>query len=94
MKKILLIALLFFAAVSVGAQVTLRPGIRAGANLSSITGTDLDSKLDFYIGGFAALNFQSFIPYSLRLRIHAKEVKGIFHYMIVIQGLIHKEMLI
>ena len=60
MKKILLIALLFFAAVSVEAQVTLRPGIRAGANLSSITGTDLDSKLDFYIGGFAALKLSKF----------------------------------
>ena len=74
MKKILLIALLFFAAVSVEAQVTLRPGIRAGANLSSITNTNLDSKADFYVGGFAALKLSRF--YTLQAEINYSRQGG------------------
>jgi len=60
MKKILLLSALFFAAVSVQAQVTFRPGVRGGLNIANISGTDLDAKADFYIGAFGALKLSRF----------------------------------
>lgn len=68
MKKVLLVSLLFFAVAAVQAQVTFKPGIRAGVNLSQITNTDLDSKTDFYVGGFAALKLSKF--YTLQPEIN------------------------
>jgi len=68
MKKTLLFTLLFFAVISVQGQVTLRPGIRAGANLAKLTGVNLDSKVDFYVGGFAALKLSRF--YTLQPEIN------------------------
>ncbi|MCO6147278.1 outer membrane beta-barrel protein [Flavobacterium sp. NRK1] len=67
MKKTLLFTLFFLAAISANAQVTLRPGIRGGINFSRITETDLDTKTDFYIGGFAALKLSRF--YTLQPEI-------------------------
>ncbi|MXN90015.1 outer membrane beta-barrel protein [Flavobacterium sp. Sd200] len=60
MKQTVLFALFLFSVLSATAQVTVRPGIRAGANFSSITNTDLDAKTDFYIGGFAAVKLTRF----------------------------------
>ena len=54
-KNLAIIALVFFAFVSTQAQVTFRPGINAGVNISKITDTDLGNKTDFYIGAFGAL---------------------------------------
>lgn len=54
-KNLAIIALLFFAFLSTQAQVTFRPGINAGVNISKITDTDLGNKTDFYIGAFGAL---------------------------------------
>lgn len=54
-KILVIIALVFFAFTKVQSQVTFKPGIQAGVNISKITNTDLDSKTDFYIGGFGAL---------------------------------------
>ncbi|AWK03713.1 hypothetical protein HYN56_05520 [Flavobacterium crocinum] len=50
-----IITLTFFSFVKTQAQVTFKPGIQAGVNISKITDSDLDSKTDFYIGGFGAL---------------------------------------
>ncbi|MBZ4035839.1 porin family protein [Flavobacterium sp. 17A] len=49
------IALTFFSFAKTQAQVTFKPGIHAGVNVSKITNTDLGSKTDFYLGGFGAL---------------------------------------
>jgi len=54
-KTITLLAACLFTAVAVHAQVTFKPGIRAGINLATITQTDFDTKADFYIGGFGAI---------------------------------------
>lgn len=45
----------FFSFAKIQAQVTFKPGVQAGVNISKITDSDLNSKTDFYIGGFGAL---------------------------------------
>ena len=60
MKKTLLFTFLLLCTLSVSAQVTFKPGIRAGANFSKITNTDLDGKTDFYISAFGALKLTRF----------------------------------
>lgn len=60
MKKTLLFAFFLLSAISATAQVTIKPGIRAGANFSTLTNTDLDAKTDFYVGGFAAIKLTKF----------------------------------
>ena len=62
MKKILLFTALnlFFFSTS-NAQVTIKPGVKAGLNLSRLTNYfDSDFKSDFYIGGLAEIKFSSF----------------------------------
>lgn len=60
MKKTLLFAFFLLSVFSATAQVTIKPGIRAGANFSTLTNTDLDAKTDFYVGGFAAIKLTKF----------------------------------
>jgi hypothetical protein len=59
--------LAFFAFAKIQAQVTFRPGIQAGVNVSKITDSGLDSKTDFYIGAFGALKLSKF--YTLQPEI-------------------------
>ncbi|MEZ0130174.1 hypothetical protein AB9T88_10605 [Flavobacterium sp. LBUM151] len=59
--------LAFFAFAKTQAQVTFRPGIQAGINISKITDSGLDSKTDFYIGAFGALKLSKF--YTLQPEI-------------------------
>lgn len=67
MKKvfILILACLFTCALS--AQVTAKPGVRAGATFSNFSHTDFDYKTDFYVGGFIALKLTDF--YTLQPEI-------------------------
>ncbi|RWW93754.1 outer membrane beta-barrel protein [Flavobacterium cerinum] len=74
MKKTLLFAFLILATISAEAQVTFKPGIRAGANFSQITNTDLDTKTDFYIGAFGALKLTRF--YTLQPEINYSRQGG------------------
>lgn len=59
--------LAFLAFAKTQAQVTFRPGIQAGVNISKITDSGLDSKTDFYIGAFGALKLSKF--YTLQPEI-------------------------
>lgn len=59
MKKITLL-LLCFIGFSAAAQVTFKPGIRAGASFSSISDANADLRQDFYVGGFGAIKFTRF----------------------------------
>lgn len=58
MKK-LIIALFMVMGIaqSSQAQVTLKPGIRAGVNFSKLTNYDTDFKTGFYVGGELAIKF-------------------------------------
>jgi hypothetical protein len=73
MKKTLyLLAIFFGSIITANAQVTFKPGIRAGANFSRLTqNDDLNEKYstitDFYIAGFGELKLSKF--YALQPEI-------------------------
>ncbi|KRB54756.1 outer membrane beta-barrel protein [Flavobacterium sp. Root186] len=77
-KNLTIIALVFFAFVSTQAQVTFRPGIQAGVNISKITGSDLDlnSKTDFYIGAFGALKLGKIYTLQPEITYSRQGAKG------------------
>nr|WP_294934973.1 outer membrane beta-barrel protein [uncultured Flavobacterium sp.] len=65
MKKSIIAALLFFGMAQINAQVTFKPGIKAGLNFSHFTQTDnpnekFSSKTDFYAGAFGELKLSKF----------------------------------
>lgn len=69
MKKITLLFICFLA-LQVNAQVTVKPGVRAGLNLTSFTNTNdtqFKNRTDFYIGGYVAVKLASF--YTLQPEI-------------------------
>jgi hypothetical protein len=60
MKKTLIIV--FFILIGIAeseAQVTLKPGIRAGVNFSKLTNYNADFKTGFYVGGELAIKFNT-----------------------------------
>jgi hypothetical protein len=59
MKKITMLFIALFA-LQAGAQVTVKPGVRAGLNLATITNLDADMKADFYVGGFVGIKLAKF----------------------------------
>jgi hypothetical protein len=66
MKKIITIVFLILFGIT-QAQVTFRPGINAGLNISKIQNTNLGSRPGFYIGAFGALKLSRF--YTLQPEI-------------------------
>lgn len=54
MKK-LVIALAFFAFVQTNAQVTFKPGVKAGYSASTIANIGADYRSDFYVGAYGLL---------------------------------------
>lgn len=56
-KKASIVLFLFFAIVNIQAQVTFKPGVRAGLSLSTISEMHADYRPDFYVGGFGEINF-------------------------------------
>ena len=68
MKKLVLVFAFITLSTTVFSQVTIRPGVRAGANFANLTNSDLDDKTDFYIGGFAAIKLADF--YTLQPEIN------------------------
>lgn len=59
MKRITLLFICFFA-LQATAQVTVKPGVRAGLNLATFTNRNFDTRADFYVGGFVAVKLASF----------------------------------
>ena len=58
MRKIWIATILAFAGITVAnAQVSFKPGVRAGLNLAKITQVEADFKPDFYAGIFGELKF-------------------------------------
>jgi len=68
MKKLILVFAFITLSTTVFSQVTIRPGVRAGANFANLTNTNTETKTDFYIGGFAALKLANF--YTLQPEIN------------------------
>jgi hypothetical protein len=57
MKKVTLLFFVLIAFHCVTAQVTFRPGVRGGLNISSISNTHGRMIADFYAGGYLAIHF-------------------------------------
>ena len=60
MKKVIMATLCCIGFATSQAQVTVKPGVRAGLNVSSLTNLDADSKADFYVGGQVGIQFTKF----------------------------------
>lgn len=60
MKKSFLTLLFIVLSTTVFSQITIEPGVRAGVNFSRFSSSEFDAKTDFYIGGFAEINFANF----------------------------------
>lgn len=60
---------LFFAVMTISAfsQVTFNPGVKAGLNFSNVSGTEGETKTDFYVGGLMEMQFANF--YALQPEI-------------------------
>ncbi|OIV42505.1 outer membrane beta-barrel protein [Flavobacterium johnsoniae] len=67
-KKLAIAAFLFFAVVNIQAQVTFKPGLRAGLSLSTISEMHADYRPDFYVGGFGEINLSK--RYALQPEIN------------------------
>ena len=68
MKKIIAIAFILFTGIfTSNAQVTFKPGLRAGASLSTFSQTRSSYKTDFYVGAFGEINLTR--VYSLQPEI-------------------------
>ena len=60
MKKVIMATLCCIGFATSQAQVTVKPGVRAGLNVSSLTNSNADSKADFYVGGQVGIQFSKF----------------------------------
>jgi hypothetical protein len=80
MKKTVLFAFFLLSVFSATAQVTLKPGIRAGANFSTLTNTGLDTKTDFYVGAFAALKLTRFYTMQPEITYSRQGAEGQLRY--------------
>lgn len=74
MKKIFIAFLFFFGLTQINAQVTFKPGLRAGLNLSKITQSDASTRTDFYIAGFGELKLTKY--YTLQPEISYSKQGG------------------
>jgi hypothetical protein len=77
-KNLAIIVFSLFAFLKMQAQVTFNPGIHAGVNISEITKTDLNlnSKTDFYIGGFGAIKLSKIYTLQPELTYSRQGAKG------------------
>lgn len=78
MKKIITLLFLSFLGYNVQAQVTVKPGVRAGLNLASYTGSNTDSKADFYVGGLIGIKFADFYTLQPEVTYTRQGAKGNF----------------
>lgn len=78
MKKTLLLFCLF-GAYQAQAQVTFNPGVRAGANFSSLTHIDGKTKTDFYVGIFGAIKLTPFYTLQPELNYSRQGAKDVIY---------------
>jgi hypothetical protein len=75
-KTFLLSIIAILSLTKIHAQVTFRPGIQAGVTISKLTNSGLNSKTDFYIGGFGALKLSKFYTLQPELIYSRQGGKG------------------
>lgn len=81
MKGKVLFAALFclFGFTQVSGQVTFKPGVKAGLNLSKLTNIESDFRPDFYVGGLVEIKFADF--YALQPEIVYSRQGGTVKYI-------------
>ncbi|WP_456439653.1 outer membrane beta-barrel protein [Psychroserpens sp.] len=57
MKNLFLAFAFITISTTAFSQIKVRPGVRAGANLASLSNTEYDTKTDAYFGAFASVQF-------------------------------------
>lgn len=75
-KTPLILFFILLIVMKTQAQVTFKPGIQAGINISKLTDSNLGNKTDFYIGGFGALKFSKFYTLQPELTYSRQGAKG------------------
>lgn len=76
MKTFYLFSLLLFLFTGSNAQVTLRPGVRAGANFSQITRTYYEPRTDFYFGALGEIQLNNTFFLQPEIGFSRQGVKG------------------
>ncbi|WP_178987445.1 porin family protein [Winogradskyella schleiferi] len=74
MKNLFLVLAFITISSTVVSQVEIRPGVRGGVNFANLTNSNFDDKVDFYIGGFAAIKLANF--YTLQPEINYSRQGG------------------
>lgn len=80
MKNKLLFAFFMLGLFTASAQVTFKPGFRAGVNFSKLTNTDLDTKTDFYVGAIGALKLTRFYTMQPEIGYSRQGAEGNLSY--------------
>lgn len=79
MKKIILV-LCFLGFLQANAQVTFKPGIHAGMNISKLSGIDIPSKTDFFAGAFGEIKFSKKYALQPEITYSRQGAKGDYTY--------------
>lgn len=79
MKKVIII-LCFLGAIQIYAQVTFKPGIHAGMNISKLSGIDIPSKTDFFAGAFGEIKFSKKYALQPEITYSRQGAKGDYTY--------------
>ena len=74
----ILITVLGFSAAN--AQLTIKPGVRAGLNLSKFTNSDTNFKPDFFVGGSVAIKFVKFYTLQPEITYSRQGAKVVQYY--------------
>lgn len=87
MRKILICVLLTTFGIT-HSQVTFKPGIQAGVNISNVQNMNLGTKKDFYIGAFGALKLSKFYTLQPELTYSRQGANGMIsgYYLQTSQG--------
>lgn len=80
MKRLLTLLVLFAAAAVAHAQPKFAPGLRAGVNFAKISDTDLEYKTDFYVGGFAGIQFNKVYTLQPEINYSRQGAEGDYEY--------------
>lgn len=80
MKKIVAILVVTLAAWQADAQVTVKPGVRAGVNFSTFTHEAFDTRTDFYVGGLVGIKLAKFYTLQPELNYSRQGAKGRIYY--------------
>lgn len=89
MKKLIIVLFILIGiAPSSQAQVTLKPGFRAGVNFSKFTNYDTDFKTGFYVGGELAIKFNTLYTLQPELVYSSQGGKGQGQYIYIIDDML------